>query len=108
MLTSYEFGFYQPLYQMDELPEDICRKGSKAADKETQEEHQLLFANMALPPVYYFIVKSQNGMKDGTLPAPPYKGREIEDVRLYSLIFQSFDNFFFGRVASDDGTFLVD
>ena len=108
MLTGYEFGLYQPLYQMDKLLEDIRCKGSKAADKETQEEHQLLFANMALPPVYYFIVKSQNGMKDRTLPAPPYKGREIEDVRLYSLIFQSFDNFFFGRVASDDGTFLID
>ena len=108
MLTRYEFGLYQPLYQVDELLEDIRCKCGKAADKETQEEHQLLFANMALPPVYYFIVKSQNGMKDRTLPAPPYKGREIEDVRLYSLIFQSFDNFFFGRVASDDGTFLVD
>ena len=64
MFTGYEFGLDQPLYQMDELLEDVRRKGSKAADKETQEEHQLLFANMALPPVYYFIVKSQNGMKD--------------------------------------------
>ena len=108
MLTGYEFGLYQPLYQMDKLLEDIRCKCSKAADKETQEEHQLLFANMALPPVYYFIVKSQNEMKDRTLPVPPYKGREIEDVRLYSLIFQSFDNFFFGWVAGDDGTFLID
>ena len=64
MFTGYEFGFYQPLYQVDELLEDIRRDGGKAADKETQEEHQLLFANMALPPVYYFIVKSQNGTKN--------------------------------------------
>ena len=85
MLTGYEFGLYQPLYQMDELLEDICRKGGKAADKETQEEHQLLLANMALPPVYYFVVQSQDGMKDRTLPAPPYKGREIEDSPLPSL-----------------------
>lgn len=108
MLTRYEFRLYQPLYQMDKLLEDICCQSSKAADKETQEEHQLLLANMALPPVYYFIVQSQDGMKDRTLPVPPYKGREIEDVRLYSLIFQSIDNFFFGGVTGDDGAFLVD